>query len=137
MAKTFLLIIAAWMLANPGFSADEPKKRTALEPTVKSLTDGNLEFAFKVIIPDDLVINKDAPWKLVIKAAKGLAFTETTLGNKTMKPDLPGFIVTTKERPGANSGVLEYSLVAFSCTKSKDNCFRDVHAGTIPWKAGK
>jgi hypothetical protein len=137
MARAFLLIVGLWLISVPGMSADEPKKHTSVDPSVKALADGNFEFTFKVVVPGDLVVNNDAPWKLEVKEAKGLTFAEMTYGAKATKPDLPGFVITTKTKPTAQEGSLEYSLVAFACTKNKDNCYRDVHKGTVPWKVGK
>ena len=41
-------------------------------------------------------------------------------------------------KPEKPAGEVEYSMVAFVCTKDKAQCFREVHKGKVPWKvAGK
>ena len=90
-------------------------------------------FEFKIVPNDGMVVTFDAPWKLDIKDKDGLAvFEKASLGKPDMDEKLPGFIVTSKPNAGSK-GKLEYTLVAFICTKDKTACYREVHKGAADW----
>jgi len=55
-----------------------------------------------------------------------------------MDEKLPGFVVATAGKPAKAKGELDYTMVAFVCTKEKTQCFREVYNGKAAWNfAGK
>ncbi len=135
MKKTML---AALLLAS-GLAvglADAPKNGSV---TVESKAQGdNLEFTFKAQAKEGMEINLEGPWKLDVKGHDGLNLAKTSFPKGEMNEKLPGFVFATAGKPTKDSGELEYTMVAFVCTKEKTQCFREVYTGKAGWKvAGK
>jgi hypothetical protein len=131
MRQFFVLGCLLALVIGSALQAETPK-HSKVETAVTAEA-GDLVLMFKVDPTSGNVINVEAPWKLDIKKSDGLKLTSTQLKQKDFLPAIPGFLL--KAKPDKDAGELEYNLTAFVCSKNKENCFREVHAGKLPWKA--
>lgn len=106
---------------------------SAVKVSKELLKDGRLHMTFKLVPSENMVINMDGPWKLEVKKADGLEFSNNKLLKAEMQQSIPGFVAETKTAPKAKSGKIDYQMIAFVCSKDKSQCFRDVHNETFNW----
>lgn len=88
---------------------------------------------FKIKFPEHIAINHDGPWSLVFTKAPELKFSKAKWDLKDLSDSLPGFKVTTSEKPKAKAGTADYTATVFVCTKDKTQCYREVHKGSVNW----
>lgn len=137
MMKKFL--VCHWILGFLSFSmhsgaqAQELAKHSSIAVSKEKLKDGRLQFTFKVIPSEKMIINMEGPWKLDLKKHDGIEFATTKLVKSDMRETLPGFLAESNSPPAAKSGKIDYQMIVFVCTKDKGQCFRDVHKETFAW----
>lgn len=110
--------------------------QTTLETHSEVTKDGKLEVNLKVKILDEKVNGfsfEGTPWSLKIKKSEGANFSSQTFDEKALDHNMPGYKITSDGNI-SDSGKIEYSLVAFVCTKDKTRCYREAHNGTYDWK---
>jgi hypothetical protein len=106
---------------------------SSVEAAATLADSGTYNFTIKIGLKDGIALNVDAPWKLTIKAHEGLTLDKTESVAKDFDPKLPGFKFQSTDKPTATKGKVDFTLVAFICTKDKTRCFREVHDGSINW----
>lgn len=101
--------------------------------TVEAKVSGDAKsavIALKVLTKPKIVINdaEDTPWQLTLSDVKGISTKELNLGKDKLDKALPGYKVEVS--PTGEHWSLNYKLIAFICTKAKDQCYREVHQGS-------
>jgi hypothetical protein len=140
--KKFLIFAAlsipAFFFYNYQFSETEAKsfgdpENSSVATSVVKADGGSLNFTIKINLKEGIAFNMDAPWKLSIKKFDGLTLDKTESVAKDFVSELPGYKFQSIGKPTLPAGKIEYSLIAFICTKDKSRCFREVHNGNIDW----
>jgi len=128
-------VIAAFCFIGLNIFSQDAKMEnlTSVTVTKEQLKDQKISFKFTLNIPKDLVFNDEGPWKLKLKTHEGLSFDKEELTVKDVKKDVPGFVITTREKPSKTNGAMDYTLTSFVCAKDKSKCYREVHNGTTNW----
>jgi len=130
------LIVSVYFIATSALAKDytsEKKNSQVMVSIVKTKSGSELTFKTipKIVEGVPMVINdqKNAPWSLKIKEAKGIQFSNKTLGRKDFSLKTPGFKISAKHTNKPWS--FTYKMRVFVCTKNKDKCFTEMHKGQV------
>ena len=115
-------------------SFGEPENSRVLAEAVKA-SGGSYNLSFKLALNDGIALNMEGPWKFTIKAHEGLVLSQTEFTGKELNQAVPGYAVQSTGVPSTPKGKVDYTLIAFICTKDKTRCFREVHNGSLAWGA--
>ncbi|MEZ4742193.1 MAG: hypothetical protein R3B45_07080 [Bdellovibrionota bacterium] len=141
---TYIKILALTAIFSFGsvplaFSFGEPKY-SKVHLSIKQDKDSTNKLIFRVSADDTMQLSfVNAPWELNLKTIDtqpNFKLAKDKYTAKDLDQGLPGFAVQipTKE---LQSGILEYRLIAFICTKEKTRCYREVHKNTVNLKTIK
>jgi hypothetical protein len=136
LGATALTIAGTLACHNAALGFGGKPEHSTVEATVAPGASDALTLTFKVVPKTGMKINLEGPWKLELKDAADLPLAKTTLVRADLDEGMTGYTVTTTAKPAKTEGTVNYSLTSFICTTDKTQCYREVHTGTLPWKAG-
>jgi hypothetical protein len=99
--------------------------RATVEVNAKVLPKKRVELAFKTHPSEDLAINKDGPWKLILLSTGKLKFHKKEYKRSEWNEEIAGFNIVSSPT-NIKSETIKYKLIAFICTKDKSQCYRDI-----------
>lgn len=115
-----LFLLASQALAETRAKVDLSQKKEA----------GAYQIRFLVFpASQDLKLNMDAPWRLQVKAKDAAVFPKTNLQKADFDSNLPGFVLQTGKLALKEKMTVPYELTAFTCTKDRSQCFRELIKG--------
>ncbi len=119
------------------FAGDKPSDKSAAKAIVnvtianpaKGSKDQSRKVSFSTVPGAGLKINEDGPWKLEIKNAKGLKFSQLEFKRDVWNVSTAGFETTATLDGAAKFGDIQYKMTTFVCTVDKSMCYREVVEG--------
>lgn len=127
------LLIFSCTKAQESYSFGKPVHTKIV--TEKKLEGDLLTVSFKVDILDtktNAFSFEGTPWQFKIKAVEGAKFSQDKFTEKELNRDLPGYTLVS-QKGVEKTGKMDYSFVAFVCTKDKTRCYREAHNASIEW----
>lgn len=148
-----LFLVVFFLTLNGGLLASNKGGKakaivSVLTQNDKQGTSRNLSFKVKASEGYKLTFDS-APWQLSIKLPEGVvvyewdsskrAFSKDSVGQnksgnfvfKKVDPSLPGFTLSFETPKKISNYKSSYKLTAFTCTQSKEQCFREIVEGSV------
>ena len=143
-----MLIIGSFLgtLAfGSAFAKENANPRVQVDVSAKKDASGSYLVNFSVKPQSGMQLTLEAPWKLTLLESAGLSYQGSARQKEKdskkqyiytkaeMDDKLPGYLVKV-DKNNQKASEISFTLEAFSCTKDKSQCFKDVVKETYTLK---